>query len=149
MPKATTLHGEAKEPILGQPTWPDDECRGDEDAYAAAFNSGQARKRSILARIMARCTPVQRVDGMTPCLEWTGPTSGGGRGGLYGRFSFEGVTCSTHRTVFAIVFGPIPPRKQIDHKCNNRICCNPDHLQHTTHKKNQKLRDERRQNDNL
>lgn len=95
------------------------------------------RPRDLLGRIYARC----EVSG--DCILWTGPTSGKGRGGGYGRLSFGGVTSSVHRIVFAIVFGPIPPRKQIDHTCNNRRCCNPAHLSLKTHKQNQKARDAR------
>jgi hypothetical protein len=81
---------------------------------------------------------------------WQGSHSGTGRGGGYGRFSFQGATCSVHRTVYAAVYGPIPPRKQVDHSCNNRLCCNPFHLVAMTHKHNQKLRDKRRKNaDNI
>ena len=34
----------------------------------------------------------------------------------------------------------IPGKKQIDHRCNNRLCVNKDHLQMVTHRKNQQLR---------
>lgn len=138
-----TLHGEASPPMAGQSLWPDHDDRSDEDAHAA-LHRGFTGKRKLLGKILSRCISVRRTEGMTPCLEWTGPTSGAGRGGGYGRFSFEGRTCSVHRTVYQIVYGPIPPRKQVDHECCNRLCCNPDHLQCTTHKKNQKLRDRRR-----
>ena len=103
-----------------------------------SLNQGNIRRRAILSAIFSRC----RQQGT--CLIWTGPTSGEGRGGGYGRFSFEGVTSAVHRVVYATVHGPIPPKKQIDHECNNRLCCNPLHLKHMTHKKNQKLRDQRR-----
>lgn len=105
------------------------------------LDAGQARRVAILQTIFARCT----IEG--ECWVWGGPTSGGGRGGGYGRFSFEGVTASVHRTVWACVNGPIPTRKQIDHSCNNRRCCNPAHLFMMTHKRNQRLRDERRRNE--
>ena len=103
-----------------------------------ALNQGNIRRIAILNAIFSRC----RQEGT--CLIWQGPTSGEGRGGGYGRFSFEGVTSAVHRAVYATVHGPIPPKKQIDHECNNRLCCNPLHLKHMTHKKNQKLRDQRR-----
>ena len=106
---------------------------------------GYSRRESILKRIFARC----EVQG--ECFIWKGPHSGEGRGGGYGRFSFEGSTAAVHRTVYSCVHGPIPPKKQIDHTCNNRSCCNPLHLKAETHKKNQKLRDDRRKScgDNL
>lgn len=100
--------------------------------------SGVARRLIILERIFSRCV----WEG--ECLVWQGSHSGNGRGGDYGRFSFEGGTAAVHRVVWAAINGPIPPRKQIDHDCNNRRCCNPRHLALMTHKKNQKLRDQRR-----
>lgn len=100
-----------------------------------------ARREAILLRIFERCLPVIRIEALGECWEWQGPTSGEtGRGAGYGRFSFEGATAATHRTVWAVMHGPIPPRKQIDHKCQNRLCCNPDHLQIVTHRKNQLLK---------
>jgi hypothetical protein len=29
---------------------------------------------------------------------------------------------------------------QVDHLCNNRLCCNPEHLELVTHQENQKRR---------
>lgn len=34
-----------------------------------------------------------------------------------------------HRSVFILYKGEIPDGYEIDHKCRNRKCCNPDHLQ--------------------
>jgi len=102
-------------------------------------NLGVDRKVRLLAHIFSKCHKDEN-----DCIVWQGPDSGKGRGGGYGRFSFGGITASVHRTVYAICYGPIPGKKQIDHNCNNRRCCNPEHLVRMTHKKNQKLRDGRR-----
>lgn len=111
------------------------------DFMTRCLHAGTKRRLELLNRIFSRC----KWEGQ--CLVWQGPTSGSGRGGSYGRFSFQGATASVHRTVWELVYGPIPPRKQLDHECENRRCCNPFHLQPMTHKKNQKLRDQRRNND--
>lgn len=125
-----------EEPPLGHSF--DTEHMVDQDNEFLRFlNCGTSRRLSILNMILTRC--VKQGD----CLIWSGPHSGSGRGGGYGRISFEGTTASVHRLVYSIVYGPIPPKKQVDHECNNRLCCNPMHLKHTTHKRNQKLRDER------
>ena len=100
------------------------------------------RRQKIFYKIMARV----RIDKDTGCWNWTGPTSGSGRGGGYGRMSLDGQTVAVHIVMFCNFFGFIPGKKQIDHKCNNRICCNPDHLEMLTHKQNQKRRDERKHN---
>jgi hypothetical protein len=119
----------------------EDDARG-EDAYGKLLrllNLGLHERMGLLQRILARCT----ID-ENGCWCWEGPDSGSGRGGNYGRFSFEGTTASVHRVVYTLCYGPIPNKKQIDHNCNNRSCCNPEHLVRMTHKRNQKLRDKRR-----
>lgn len=119
----------------------------DQDAHSAMFrmlNLGLNLRLDLLNRIISKCE--RQPNG---CLLWRGPDSGTGRGGGYGRFSFEGVTASVHRVVYSICYGPIPGKKQIDHSCSNRRCCNPEHLVRMTHKKNQKLRDARKNYDHI
>lgn len=101
------------------------------------------RRKSIFEKIMARTN----IDPDTGCWIWQGPTSGKGRGGGYGRMSLDGQTVAVHIVMFVNFFGFVPGKKQIDHQCNNRLCCNPDHLQMVTHKQNQKLRDQRKNNE--
>lgn len=90
------------------------------------------RRHETIAKIISRT----RREG--ECLLWTGPTSGNGRGGGYGRMSLDGQTVAVHRVMYTNVFGFVPSKKQIDHKCRNRLCCNPEHLEMVTHKQNQK-----------
>ena len=102
------------------------------------------RRRSLFDKIVARVRihmpePGQR----SGCWEWTGPDSGTGRGGGYGRLCVDGATMAVHIVMWVIFNGPVPPRKQIDHTCNRRRCCNPEHLEMVTHKRNQRRRDER------
>lgn len=94
------------------------------------------RRQAIFDKIMKRV----KIDKDTSCWNWTGPTSGNGRGGGYGRMCLDGQTVSTHITMFVNFYGYVPSKKQIDHKCRNRLCCNPDHLEMVTHKQNQKRR---------
>lgn len=54
--------------------------------------------------------------------------------------SLDGQTVAVHIVSFVNENGYVPGKKQIDHLCNQRMCCNPDHLQMVTHKMNQKLR---------
>jgi hypothetical protein len=86
-------------------------------------------------------------DTKTGCWIWQGSTSGkhepGKTGRGYGRISIDGATMSVHRVMFTHAFGIIPHKKQIDHTCRNRLCCNPDHLELVTHKQNCKRRDKR------
>ena len=73
----------------------------------------------------------------TGCLNWTGALTEG-----YGKFVFRNKKIHAHRFMFAWFFGPIPEGRGrdipiLDHiVCNNRRCCNPYHLELSTHKKN-------------
>lgn len=96
----------------------------------------------IIGRAAVQMDPAPGLE--TPCWLWTGPCSGGGRGGGYGRMCVDGATMAVHIVMWVIRNGPIPPRKQLDHLCNTRRCCNPDHLELVTHRENMKRRDARR-----
>ena len=102
------------------------------------------RRNGIIKRIHERVMVVDNgfvTDGRpSPCHIWQGPTSGEGRGGGYGRMSLNGQTVAVHLVVYSHFYGYIPGKKQIDHLCNNRLCCNPLHLEMVTHKTNQKRR---------
>tara|TARA_R110002020_G_scaffold266483_35_gene481522 strand:+ start:6301 stop:6666 length:366 start_codon:yes stop_codon:yes gene_type:complete len=99
------------------------------------------RRQRIRDKVMSRV----EVDAETGCWIWTGATSGSnGRGKDYPRMSLDGATVAVHIAMFVVEHGPVPPRKQIDHICNRRLCVNPDHLEMVTHLRNQRRRDRRR-----
>ena len=110
------------------------------------------RRDDIMRRVFARVTltPCEALG--TPCWLWTGPTSGKaykaheapkkGRGHGYGRMSLDGQTVAVHLVTWTHFHGFIPGRKQLDHLCHNRLCCNPAHLDLVTHGRNQKRRAE-------
>lgn len=105
------------------------------------------RRLTILERIQARTQTV--FTGYTinevesPCFLWTGPDSGTGRGGGYGRMSLNGQTVAVHLVAYTHFFGYIPGNRQVDHLCNQRKCWNPQHLELVSHLTNQKRRAER------
>lgn len=105
------------------------------------------RRDEIMARIYERVEVKDLgfiLDGKpSPCHIWTGPDSGTGKGGGYGRMSLNSQTVAVHLVVYTHYFGYIPGKKQIDHKCNNRLCCNPAHLEMVSHQTNQKRRAQR------
>ncbi|WP_427925994.1 HNH endonuclease signature motif containing protein [Xanthomonas campestris] len=57
--------------------------------------------------------------------------------------SLYGCTTAVHIVMWRLHNGPILPKRQIDHMCNNRLCCNILHLQMVTNLKNQRLRAKR------
>jgi len=57
-------------------------------------------------------------------LLWGGTLDGDG----YGRLHVEGKTPPVHRTVWEIVYGPIPPGIQVNHLCDTPPCIEPEHL---------------------
>lgn len=73
--------------------------------------------------------PVQRVPGMTPCLEWQGFRNKAG----YGRFK-DGVSKSpwlAHRYAMKLA-GRLDERLHVMHACDNPPCCNVEHLANGT-----------------
>ena len=94
------------------------------------------RREDIIGKLMSRVV----IDETSGCWLWQGPDSGNGRGGGYGRMSLDGQTVATHIVSYTHFYGYVPGKKQVDHKCNNRLCCNPNHLELVTHLQNQKRR---------
>jgi hypothetical protein len=56
------------------------------------------------------------------------PWAGGTFSGRYGRFSLNGRSLLAHRVVYQLEKGEIPDGLMVMHKCNNKLCCNPNHL---------------------
>lgn len=70
-----------------------------------------------------------KVDKKTGCWEWQKSTSDG-----YGQFvhilkSGKGRSYRVHRYVYRIVKENIHNDLLVRHMCDNRLCCNPDHLE--------------------
>jgi hypothetical protein len=105
---------------------------------------GTSRRNEIIERLQSRCEIVDTGfllnEHPSPCHLWTGPTSGTGRGGNYGRMSLNGQTVATHIVAYTHYYGYVPSKKQIDHLCNQRLCCNPAHLELVTLLTNQRRR---------
>lgn len=66
------------------------------------------------------------------CWLWIGAKHSGG----YGAVRLNGTAMASSRATWIIFNGEIPKGMQINHKCNVRLCVNPDHLYVGTAKQN-------------
>lgn len=78
---------------------------------------------SLARRLLAK------VDTTGVCWEWTADLTNDG----YGRWWYkDNVVLRAHRAAWALLVGPLPTGLQPDHRCKNRACINPDHIEWTT-----------------
>lgn len=75
---------------------------------------------------------VEKTEG---CWNWIG--SGNPKG--YGKVRVLGKLIYAHRRIYELLVGPIDPGLDVHHKCKNRACVNPAHLQLVTRKEHMQL----------
>lgn len=56
------------------------------------------------------------------CWLWGGTPHHSG----YGTVKWNGIQTTPHRVAYILTYGL--PRKDVLHRCGNRLCCNPSHL---------------------
>lgn len=64
-----------------------------------------------------------RVNETTGCWEWQAGLRAG-----YGAYLHNGKPCYAHRVAYEMFVGPLQEGDVVRHKCNNKLCVNPDHL---------------------
>ena len=58
------------------------------------------------------------------CWPWTGYARSSG----HGLTSYKSVPTHASRKAWNLTHGPAPAHLCVNHRCDNPICCNPDHL---------------------
>lgn len=66
------------------------------------------------------------------CWNWSGADSGNG----YGKCWYEGRWQVAHRAIYQFFVADIPKGHHLDHRCRNRGCVNPHHMEPVTPKVN-------------
>lgn len=69
--------------------------------------------------------------GLDQCWKWGGRTING-----YAAIGVNGGNKGAHRVSYELHHGEIPEGMVVMHKCDNKICTNPNHLEIGTHRQN-------------
>lgn len=64
------------------------------------------------------------LDPVYGCWVWQGAKDRNG----YGQLRFNYGHFKAHRFAYTLLVGPIPADIDVHHICENKACCNPDHL---------------------
>lgn len=84
----------------------------------------------------------KKVD-INGCWVWLGnrvKKSNGDYGHISIKWKDVRKTFRAHRLSYEVFIGDIPEGLELDHKCRNTLCINPDHLEPVTHTENMRRR---------
>lgn len=68
--------------------------------------------------------PPPLLDSKSGCWIWQGSVVNG-----YGKLGYKGIPKWAHRAYYEYVYGSTPKRHQVHHRCENKLCVNPEHLE--------------------
>ncbi|HEY3475149.1 MAG TPA: HNH endonuclease [Anaerolineales bacterium] len=102
-----------------------------------------SRRDDIIRHIYSRCR-VEDHGYDTPCYIYEGSTSGTGhRGHSYPKVSIDSQMVRAHRAIFICFEGYLHSKRQVDHRCGQRMCVRYEHLRKATQKQNCLFRDQK------
>ena len=105
-------------------------------ANAAKTKGSNWREARLIPELGSRLAARSRLTA-AGCLEWQGYVGPNGYGQIgNGRVDGRAAVLTTHRAAWLVAYGPIPDGLFVCHKCDNKKCCNADHLFLGTHRDN-------------
>lgn len=72
-----------------------------------------------------------KVEKTETCWNWLAALTNG-----YGHLHWQGKDKLAHILSYELLVGPVPEGLELDHKCRNTRCVNPEHLEPVTHRVN-------------
>lgn len=87
---------------------------------------GQREAKTLAERLWVKVDKSPGLGPLGDCWEWRGYVHPVG----YGQLSLDatGKKTNTNRAAYIVTHGDIPDGLWVLHRCDNRLCCNPDHL---------------------
>jgi hypothetical protein len=84
------------------------------------------------ARFWAKVT----VAAPDECWLWKASRGGSGYGHAWIEINGERRCVDAHKLAWTLTHGPVPEGQVVRHRCNQKLCCNPAHMQLGTHADN-------------